>query len=349
MIKLQSVPSQCHELNRKASISGVVYLKEGKFKSRYVGNKHSSVDINGNLWLKSSDLKKEISGPATAKVATKKNAPSVETEGVKKLYITEKDFRAQISENLCTNSSELLTEKTDLSTIRTYRVHKTTVRQRLLSYINTQAGKSQLYFWTVSFPQGVTDNTAYKIFNIWLTRLRQYKSLKEYLWVAERQQNGTVHFHIAIPHKMYVARANAMMAGTLKTFAKRGEIPFSVEQCKRYNGVDIAKNRATGRVTNFAIKKGARALTTYLTKYLTKNDEAFTHLAWHNSRGFSSVFTGITFTQNEFAKNKLHYWLDMDKAIHSEWAVFVPWRVEPPPKFLDHLYDVNTHIQSLLN
>jgi len=46
-------------------------------------------------------------------------------------------------------------------------------------------------------------------------------------------------------------RANRMMGGTMKTFARRGELPASVHQCSRYNGVDISKNRKTKRVTNF--------------------------------------------------------------------------------------------------
>jgi len=200
-----------------------------------------------------------------------------------------------------------LSTKEDSPEKKGYRIHKREVRQRLLGMILTKAGKKELYFWTVTFPKSTPDNTAYQAFNTWLTTLRSKdkfgrRFLKNYLWVAERQQNGTVHFHIAIPHKLPVKIANGAMQTILKNLSGKGLVPFTKSQCKRYNGIDIAKNRNTRRVTNFAIKKGGRALTTYLTKYITKNEASFPHLAWHNSRGFSSLFTGITFTSAQFDK-----------------------------------------------
>jgi len=346
--KLAAVPSINHDLVIKTSTNGITYLKEGRFTRRYTGNKYSAVDINGNLWLRASELKKHIRGP----VVVRKKKPQVETQG-KKLAVLPAAYQEQNYQSFSTSGTELLTAKPQLSTERTYQVNKTEVRQRLLGFINTQAGKKELYFWTVTFPAGTTDAIAYKIFNIWLTSLRQYKLLKNYLWVAERQvknDHHTIHFHLAIPHKMPVKRANAMMAGTLATFAKRGLIPFNVYQCKRYNGVDIAKNRNTKRVTNFAIKKGSRSLANYLTKYVTKNDGKFEHLAWHNSRGYSSIFTGVTFTVDEFIKYGFVDRLDKTKKFVSQYFIFVPWAGSGPPELITgHLYKLNSFIQSQLN
>jgi hypothetical protein len=232
------------------------------------------------------------------------------------------------------------------------RVNKRIVRQRIAAMINTKKGEKELYFWTVTFPQGINDDTAYRIYNIWLTSLRKYRMLKNYLWVAERQGNGTIHYHIAIPHKMNVQRANAMMAGTLKREAKNGTIPFSPFQAKRYNGVHIAKGKYTKQVTNFAIKKGSRALSTYLTKYVTKNDGTFTHLAWHNSRGYSNLFTAITLTFPEFNRlfpvpeAVLHTEF---RAYETDYFFFAPWQHGPPQWFTEHLYQLNSFIQSQLN
>ena len=239
-----------------------------------------------------------------------------------------------------------------------YTVNKKEVRQRLLGYINTQKGRKELYFWTVSFPKGTPDHICYQAFNTWLTALRQYKMLKDYLWVAERQTGdritdgraptNTLHFHIAIPHYMNVQRANAMMRGTLKTFAKRGEIPYQPyhPQVKKYNGVDICKNRNTKRIVNFAVKKGSRALATYLTKYVTKNDETFEHLAWHNSRGFSCLFTAVTFTVAEFQQFKFGQFLNRVRVFDMNFAKFIPWLYGPPPLLLDHLFKLNSYIQT---
>lgn len=346
----------------KATISGIVILKQNTFRTRYTGNKNAIVDINGRLHLKRSDFKKLQASEGSGKIEPKKK-PRVETQGVLMSLNT-----MQISENLSTPESGILTNKENLSTPRIYFIKKREVRQRLLGYINTQNGKKELYFWTITFPEGIPDATAYRLFNIWLTSLRQYKMLRNYLWVAERQENGTIHFHMAVPHKMYAPRANAMMRGTLKNEIRKGNIAgYSIFKAARYNGVDIAKNRATKRVTNFAVKKGARALAVYLTKYVTKNDTGFTHLAWHNSRGFSGIFTGVTFSFPEFSKFGFSYvvkgyiplfrmgkrYSEEDFAkmalafggFSNEYFTFLPWQNDPPPLITSHLYQLNSFIQ----
>lgn len=302
----------------KATISGITILKQNRYKSRYTGSKAHAVDINGKLWLKAADLKKHLIDPN--KVPTKKKAAVTPVTAANTTFVEYKS--TDFTDNLLTHEQDFLTNLPVLSTAtgvpekKGYKIHKREVRQRLLGMIHTKAGKKELYFWTVTFPKGTPDDVAYQAFNTWLTTLRTKdkfgrRFLKNYLWVAERQDGkrltdpgksatNTIHFHIAIPHKMQVQHANGVMRTILKNLSIKLKIPFSTEQCKRYNGVDIAKNRNTGRVTNFAIKKGTRALTTYLTKYIAKNDARFPHLAWHNSRGFSSLITGITFTAAQF-------------------------------------------------
>lgn len=335
---LGAVPSINHDLTLKVTRSGVTFLTRSRYKARYSGSKKSSVDINGKLYIDARDHKKALQSEGEKNKATLKRSPDKKEK-----------IGTQSSANISTPSNNLSTPEDGLSTKR-YRVHKREVRQRLLGYMNTQRGKKELYFWTVTFPKGTADDTCYKIYNIWLTSLRKYRMLREYLWVAERQENGTLHFHIAIPHKMPVQRANAMMQGTLKTFSKRGEIPFSVWQCSRYNGVDIAKHRTTRRVTNFANKKGSRALGTYLTKYVTKNDTKFSHLAWHNSRGYSALFTGVTFTLQEFKTHRFGFFLNRTRIFEiGDFAKFIPWLYDPPPLVMDHLFQLNSYIQTQLN
>ncbi len=192
----------------KATISGITFLKgEAEYRTRYTGNKFSAVDINGKLWLKASELKKQKEieywrmkkKPVPAK---KKKAPVETGAGTNNILKIETDA---IYTNLSTPETQAPAVSSKLSTInqpkKFYTVNKKEVRQRLLGFMNTQKGKKELYFFTVSFPKGTSDATGYKIFNIWLTALRQYRLLKNYLWVAERQENGTIHFHIAVPHK----------------------------------------------------------------------------------------------------------------------------------------------------
>jgi hypothetical protein len=333
---LARVPNITHDLTIKTTANGIVYLKQNRLSKRYTGSKYSAVDINGKLWLKASDLKK----------ATAKKIPRPKDEV--KNCLGAPTRAQQKYDKLLTNGKNLVTKKPELST-KNYFIHKREVRARILGYLNSMNGKKELYFWTVSFPEGTRDAIAYQAFNTWLTTLRQYRMLKQYLWVAERQQNGTVHFHIAVPHRMYAKRANALMRGTLLTLTRRGLVPSNVYKIRRYNGVDLAKNRKTGKVTNFAIKKGSRALAQYLTKYVTKNEGNFSHLAWHNSRGYSSIFTGLTFTVPEFVAAGFGEFLNRVARFDTEFFTFVPWKDQPPDPIVNHLYALNSFIQSQLN
>lgn len=260
---------------------------------------------------------------------------------------------------------------------KSYTINRVEVRHRLYNYINTQKGKKRLFFWTVSFPEGTPDPVCHKLFNVWLTQLRRYGMLSEYLWIKERQDGkraspdklptGTLHFHIAIPHYLDAYRANAMMKGTLKTYSKRGDMPGAVCDLRtgkvhylpciaHYNGVHIAKHKTTNRPINFAIKKGQKKLAHYLTKYLTKtvdeetgkeSDTTYEQLAWHNSRGFSALFTGVTFTISEFIRGGCSEFLNRCRVFPMRFATFIPWLDGPPPKLLRHLYDLNTYIQTV--
>jgi hypothetical protein len=343
---LGTVPFQHNpDLVLKITSTGVTFMghfQKGefhqgrRFRARYSGSKTCAVDINGNLWLQRGELEKSC----------KKSAADRENRDKKKGGGHPPKKTIKNAQQI----SEIPVEPAKKLRKKSYSVNKKEVRQRLLAMRNTQRGSKELYFWTVSFPANTSDDLCYQAFNTWLTSLRKYKMLKHYLWVCERQEIGTIHFHIAIPHRMCVQRANAMMRGTLKNMAKEGLIPYSAadKQIRKYNGVDIAKNRKTKRVTNFAIKKGERALTVYLTKYVTKNDTEFTHLAWHNSRAFSALFTGVTFTLAEFTKLGFHHFLNRVRIFKMEFATFIPWLYGPPPIVEDHLFQLNTYVQTVL-
>lgn len=336
----------------KLSHTGVTYLTQYEYRKRYIGSKKHAVAINGVLYLDKKELERVIEEEGKKfGVRPKKNRRTPKNSG-ENFEPSSKDTNDESTAgtDLSTIAPEISTEKKEKQK-KQYRVNKREVRQRVMGYGNTVRGKKELYFWTVTFPAKTPDDLCYQIFNIWLTSLRKYRMLREYLWIAERQPKTTqtIHFHIAIPHRMCVYKANAMMQGTLKTFARRGVLPYSALACARYNGVHITKDKKTKRVVNFMEKKRQRALANYLTKYITKNDESFTHLAWHNSRGYSSVFTCCTLTVQEFRRHGMDYYLDRRNIFKMEFAVFIPWIHGPPPVFADHLFRLNSYIQEQLN
>src|SRR5574338_114796 len=223
-MKLLSAPPFYDALTIKAGLNGITVLKQYRYKKRYLGFKVWEVLPNGKLIRKSELVQNKTPG-------------SDQTTRGKKCQT--------MSKNVPQNT-EKETDKKNCFTI-----NKTEVRRRLLTFVSCMPEKQkELYFWTVTFPQGISDETAYRLFNIWLTKLRQKKLIKNYLWVAERQKNKTIHFHIAVPHKMNVKIANREMMVCLCNASRNNEITKTVYECKRYNGVDISKNRFTRKVTN---------------------------------------------------------------------------------------------------
>ncbi len=319
--QLLAVPSFLHPLTVKADLNGVTIIKDGRFKKRYTGSRQYDVDINGVL-RKKSDLKLLLHKDDPPQ--KKKGAPA-----------------ANGMPHTITLAPKIQ---------KSYSINKPEIRARLFSMVASQPqNKKELYFWSVSFPVKTSDETIYRLFNTWLTKLRQKKMLRQYLWVAERQGNGTLHFHLCIPHKMNAKVANREMMICLCNASKSGEIDYNIHACKRYNGVDISKNRKNRIVTNFALgKRGRRALTNYITKYIPKNDGVFTHLAWHNSRGFSMLFTGITFTFDE-SRHKFmwRFYTHSRAAVQNEYFAFYPWINGPPGQIEGELLKLNSFIQNL--
>jgi hypothetical protein len=339
------------QLNYKVSIDGALLLKSGRFMKRYTGNQHVCIDINAKVWLNPGKLLKSIQEGKKVDKPKKKN-PRMEMQGDNNILNA---YALQISDNLSTQKGNLITDINDLSTIQKKKntVNKKEVQRRIMAMINSQYGHRELYFVTVSFDPCVTDAIGIRALNTWLTSLRKYKMIHQYLWVAERNKKGTIHFHIAVPHYFNVQKANSMMRGTLRNLHKSGEIFYPGNA--KYNGVDIAGRRfSPGQqskkyVTNFAEKKGGKALGWYLTKYVTKNDAEFETLAWHNSRGYSSLFHGITLSYEEF-EDKLGYVseLNMHRIFENEWFAWCPWSNGPPAAVEKHLFEVNSYTQHLL-
>lgn len=227
------------------------------------------------------------------------------------------------------------------SSSRFYTVNKKRVRHTILNWINSQKGTKQLYFFTLTFPPCITDNLAYSLLNSWLTTMRTSAHLRNYLWVAERQQNSTIHFHIALSERLNITFANSVMRNLLHYSIRKQKLNWSHSSAARYNGVDIAKNRKTRRVTNFASGKSQRNLSSYLTKYMSKADTKFKRQAWQCSKSLSALFTHYTMTVDEFTDRFLNYIDQNECLIQCDTYNFFRWANSPPPELKQLLHHIN--------
>lgn len=311
------LPTTLEDMTISLGLTGVTMLTKSRFKARHAGSKEI-VQIPRAGFI----LKKDIPKQPTPKKRFRKKVTS---PGQPKKSIV-----------------------SELSKINQYRIDKKQVSHRIRNYVNQMKGEKMLYFWTVTFPPGTTDDIAFILLNKWLTRLRQQKMLKDYIWITERQESGTIHFHMVINQKMNVHTANKFMRASIMYCINDGEINYSRDKAKNYNGVDIAKDRKTRRVINFAKQNKQRALTNYLTKYVTKNNDSFTHLAWHSSRGYSNLIIQVRFTYKEFYNSNCMNLLDEKTMLTCEYFNFYRWKGRPPDDLLRYLGKLNSDILSNL-
>jgi hypothetical protein len=321
------IPGYQDDLLSKMTHKGVTALKnDRKFKSRVTGSRTHCVLPDGTLVdNKTRDSLKgamEISRQAEKKA--NRVPPAYVAPGLK-----------------------------DPERARRFYVNEKIISARVYSYV-TAMRDPVLHVVTVSFPPCVTDDQGIQYLNTWLTVCRSSLHLREYLWVSERQENGTIHFHVLVPQYLNIVRANRAMMVILCTQVRKGLLKWHIKAAKRYNGVDLAKDRKTKQVTNFGDPKKRRNLVAYITKYISKGrkpkDETqdpggFPHLAWHNSRGFSSMFTGVSLTELEARFLGIRELLNFQKKFSGEFFTWLPWSANnPPPIFHGMLRTVNQAI-----
>ena len=177
------------------------------------------------------------------------------------------------------------------------------VKDKATAFFRAAAGDR--VFVTLTFLAPVDDAAGVSILNKFLTSARKKIKNLQYLWVAERQENGNIHFHAIMNKRLPVRKWNAMWVMAQYNAGLRGQNKFgeeiSLEEMQQrymsdkvhecFNPLDIKKVRSIG------------ALSSYLTKYITKQkkNSAFACAAWHCSRQVSRMFTRATVSPSAFA------------------------------------------------
>jgi hypothetical protein len=180
-----------------------------------------------------------------------------------------------------------------------YKLNKSKVRKRAIAFSRLPKSRKNFFFYTISFPSKLSDNHCFEVFNICMTRLRKDKTINDYMYVTERQKNGTLHFHILTNDWFSVRKMNSFVRSSLIFKLNRKEFEYDRTKIENYNGVDIAKNRTSKKVTNFAKQKDNRLIINYLTKYITKNNIEFFRLPFHSSHTISNLTSSVRIDEYE--------------------------------------------------
>jgi hypothetical protein len=194
-------------------------------------------------------------------------------------------------------------ENEDIKQIRhRYKLNKTKVKRKCHAFSRLKKSKKFLAFYTLSFPKDLCDNVCYKVFNTWLTRCRRDSKLESYIWVAERQKNGTIHFHLLTNDFMDIKAVNNFMAKALATEKRKGTEALKNVEIEKYNGVDVKR-----------VKGSSKGFISYLAKYVSKNNIEFYRLPWHCSRDISKLFTSEYFEKEDSDRFFNHLPKEADK------------------------------------
>lgn len=164
---------------------------------------------------------------------------------------------------------------------------KTKIRQKITAWTRIKR-KSPIKFvfitLTLTSKQIGTDKDYSMMLNTFLTYLRKYYPLNNYLYVNERQtlNTGNIHTHLITDVYIPVHKANYIWC---KILAKNGYtfngLPIFTKGQKNPNPVDVKAIYSIKRVSS------------YVTKYVTKNDSSFDSFIWNCSNSISRLFTSV--------------------------------------------------------
>jgi len=229
------------------------------------------------------------------------------SEALKKLryvgedsYISIAHFEA-LSEDKKKQYFKLVPERSAIK-----KINKTKVKGKMNALFNLKCSRKFMAFYSVSFPAGTTDDEAFICWNYFLTCLRKKFNLTNYVWVSERQKNGILHFHMLTNNYMPILSINRAMAIIINNQVLKGLMNWGASSLDKFNGVDVdsifnsKRHKKTGKNMNPAEVRNWIAK--YVTKYVTKNNDKFTHLCWHCSRSVSLLFVSTVVFLNESVK-----------------------------------------------
>lgn len=170
---------------------------------------------------------------------------------------------------------------------------KTKIRQKLTAWANVQR-KTDIKFvfltLTLTSKQRGTDKDYSKMLNIFFNYMRKYYGFKNYLYVNERQTKNTnnIHSHIVTDQYLPVKAVNRIWCKILSDhgYTFKGEAILQPGK-PLPNPVDITCIYNINRVSS------------YITKYITKNDSEFDCLIWNCSNSISKLFTSVKIWDKE--------------------------------------------------
>lgn len=217
--------------------------------------------------------------------------------------INENEKRKQAVNSLRINSAfERSTAKQDTKRnndrVRTFsRRSRDKCRNKIFALFETSG--TNFTFLTLTMIGECSDQAAQKCLNKFLTVLRKRYGLFSYIWVAERQKNGRIHFHFILDRRFPIQSINKLwVLQQYNAGIENEKYPYhEILQAYEKNILHRLLNPVDVRTV-----RNRNALSGYLTQYLTKNEGKFTCAVWHCNRAISALFTSSLINDHDFAE-----------------------------------------------
>lgn len=171
--------------------------------------------------------------------------------------------------------------------VRKLTMNKPKVKSKIIAFSRAKIGSLKMKFITITFPSGCSDDICMQCLNTWLTKLRSITSSFEYLWVAERQANGTLHFHMFTKTFFNIRVINFHMAVTIDNVLRKNKEGAPAFTLENYNGIDV---KVVDKISH---------IVKYVTKYVTKLKELNFNKSWACSRLVSRLFTHVQLDEQQ--------------------------------------------------
>ena len=236
---------------------------------------------------------------------------------------------------------------------RTYRLNKKRVKAKMRSFFELKQSRKFLAFYSISFPEGLPDDECFRVYNTWQTKLRKQYGRFSFIWVAERQKNGTLHFHMLTNLRFPIREVNRHMAVCLQSLS--ADYYSCRNALERYNGVDVdnvyysKRHKIRASWNRYTDEQARRKVERYLTKYVSKSKASFTHLSWHESHDLAKLQTSQSFdyaNPPNFIRGMMNNEEAFYKYENGFITVWIPKNFRSYSKYLalkkinQHIYDV---------
>lgn len=164
---------------------------------------------------------------------------------------------------------------------------KQKIRKKLICFARCY---KRLSFVTLTFLNEVSDEQAVNILRKFIDNVKKRSENFQYIWVAERQTKndtfkGNIHFHM-ITNKYW--KIEKWWNYWLDLQRKNGIVPRD-ENYKPSSAFDVRQLNSNN----------IRSIASYVTKYVTKNNDKFKCQVWNCSRQVSELYTDF-YTDSSF-------------------------------------------------